>query len=327
MTGGLGVIGSFVVRELLGMGIEVATFNRSDDISLVKDLKGQFILLRGDVRDADALEVALRESKSDRIIHLAAVLPKVLAERPDFGTSVNVNGTVAVLEAARRADVRRVVVASTQGVYSQASGAHEHPTYAPITEDYPTGPSSYYGATKLMTEYAVRHYSQLFGLDTIVLRFAQTYGPGKIQRHGALALMSRIIESAAADQPLSIPRGGDQKMDMIYNGDVGAGLAKAAVVEAPSERTIHLGSGQAITLRDVVTTVVETTESRATIEVGGGLDPIGSDGTRVNYLIFDTSRAERVLGWQPRFDIRRAVDHYLDVMRRLDIPLLGSTTG
>src|SRR5690606_30161110 len=153
--------------------------------------------------------------------------------------------------------------------------------------------------------------------------FSQTYGPGKIQRHGALALMSRLIESAAAGQSLSLARGGDQRMDMIYNADVGAGLVRAALVENPSETTIQLGSGQGLALRDIAATVAEVTGTSAKLDVADGLDPVGIDGTRINYLIFDISRAKEVLGWEPRFGIAEATKHYLEMMEKLELPLLG----
>lgn len=114
-------------------------------------------------------------------------------------------------------------------------------------------------------------------------------------------------------------------MDLIYNADVGAGLVKAVLVDSPTERTIHLGSGEAVTLRDVAAIITEETGTQANINLGGGRDPMGAEGARVNYLIFDISRAERVLNWRPVFDMRRALGHYLEMMERLGIPPLAGS--
>ena len=133
-------------------------------------------------------------------------------------------GLVNVLEAARALDVKRVVFTSAKGVYGPVTGEYGPPTYKPMPEDLPNNPKRIYDSAKFMGENVCIYYSDNMGLDTVSLRFASTYGPGKTARHGPMAVMSRIVENPAHGLPFKLEQGGDDKDDFIYNKDSANGI-------------------------------------------------------------------------------------------------------
>jgi UDP-glucose 4-epimerase len=215
--------------------------------------------------------------------------------------------------------IKRVVYISSKSVYDRVKGEYGHPTYQPINEDYTKAPRTIYGVTKLFGENMGLSYHRIYGLDFIALRFASTYGPGKLTRHGtgmdsgplSHTTHSQIIESAMLGRPLKIPGGGDQVNDMVYNRDVANGIVLACFVPNPNHRIFHLGTGKRETIRHVVE-IVNSIFGKELIEVGPGL------GTE-NPCIFDISRAQQELGYSPQYSLEEGIKDYIETMKRLDI--------
>ncbi len=310
VTGGLGVNGAPVVEKLVEEGHDVVVIDTRDDRSLLKDRAADVRVEVGDICDLCGLEAVLAGERFEVMVHMAAVMPEACQENPYLGYSVNAQGTVTVLEAARRAGVRRVVLTSSRAVFAPVEGRFGHPTYDPIDEAYPRDPLPalhVYGWSKCLSEAAGSSFAEAYGIEFVSLRFGTIYGPGKKARHGAIAVHSKLIEGAAVGDPVHIPAGGDQADDMIYVGDVARAVALAVdAAHLPSD-SYNIGSGRASTLADLCAAIRNLVPT-ADVSVGPGLDYIGYGPL---YCLFDISRAEAELGYRPAFDLEAGVADYL----------------
>jgi len=213
VTGGAGFIGSHVVEKLLKEECHVVVID-----NLSTGLKGhvpagvKFIEM--DICSEELLDVFAKEC-FDAVIHLAAqTMVPVSLNKPDYDCRVNLLGTVNILEACRKTGVKRVVFSSTAAVYGDVDNV-------PIVESAATRPASFYGLSKLSVEKYLQMYQQIFGLEYVVLRYANVYGErqGDGGEGGVISIFTRKIDK---NQILSIYGNGDQSRDFIYAGDVAA---------------------------------------------------------------------------------------------------------
>jgi UDP-glucose 4-epimerase len=311
VIGGMGAIGIWVVRELIERGMFPVALDPRCDLQFLSGLEDKFEYVAGDVTDLPRLIHVLREQQIGRIIHLAAILWQC-EDNPPLGLAVNTGGTINVLEAARIAGIGRVAFTSAKAVYGQVAGPFGHPEYRPLPEDHPKSPDSIYGATKLAAEHIGLHYARKFGVDFIAMRLATLYGPGRLARHGAVALMSEMVEKARFGHAMRIRQGWEQGDDLLYTRDVASAIVSAALAPAPTDRIFNIGSGRPTTLGEFATVVRELFPG-SDIEVGQGLDywEMGKQ----YYSVLDVSRAREQLGFTPKFSLKEGV---LDYVRWLD---------
>ena len=204
ITGGMGVIGAETSRKFVKEGHRPVIFARHRDDSLIGDIVDRIDFEQGDVLDMPRVLQAIKKHKVTHVVHAAAFVGAVSAQNPALSIQVNVVGLVNVLEAARALDVQRVVFTSAKGVYGPVTGEYGAPTWKPMSEDLPAKPKRIYDSAKFMGENVCIYYSDNMGLDTVSLRFASTYGPGKTARHGPMAVMSRIVENPAHGLPFKL---------------------------------------------------------------------------------------------------------------------------
>ena len=318
VTGGLGVIGAWVTRQLLEEGHRPVVFDNRYDTLLVSDIVDRLDIVVGDIQDLPHLIQTINNYGVERIIHLAAIMPAPAEANPYIGYKINAEGSVNVLEAARLTDVRRVVATSSKAVYATTQGEYAHPTYKPMDEDYPKAPSAVYGTTKLFLENVCLDYSRIYGLDVIILRFPTPYGIGRQARHGKLAITSRIIESAMLRQPLKIPQGADQKDDFTYHRDIANGIVLACFAENLEHNVFNIGTGKGETLQHMIE-IVNGIFGEVPITIGPGLDFLERPAKDLRYSVFNIDRARNELGYSPQYDLEAGVKDYIEWMKRLDI--------
>ncbi|MBJ7275814.1 MULTISPECIES: NAD-dependent epimerase/dehydratase family protein [Marinobacter] len=322
VTGGLGVIGSMVAREMVAAGERPVLFDLpAASPRLLSDLLTSVDIVRGDLLDQSNLEDVIRQKKVDRIIHTAAYIDPELGRDVVRSIQVNILAAMNIFELARaHKQITRVVWCSSRAVYSEMDEAASHPHYQPITEDYPqvrsTDPKKLYDSTKLFCEHLMMKYVEDLGLDIIALRFGSTFSPGKTDHHGPLAVVSQIVEKPLRGEPVHIPRGGQQKNDFIYNRDTAHALILASQVENVQHRIFHIGSGEGRSLRDFAESVTKVIPE-ARIQIGDGLDYLNLG--RQMYAIFDITRAKEELGFQPRYTTDTAVEDYIALVRTLNL--------
>jgi len=241
VTGGAGFIGSNLVQALRSAGHRVVVL---DDLSsgYEQNVEPGVDLVRGDVRDGELVE---RLAKGcSWIFHLAAsVGNKRSIDSPRLDADINLSGTIAVLEAARKNAIRRIVFSSSAGIFGELKTL-------PIAEDHPQDPDSPYGVSKLAAEKVCLVYNKLYGMSNVCLRYFNVYGVR--QRFDAYGNVIPIFaERMLRNRTLTIHGDGEQTRDFVNVGDV----VQANVAAASSEDAagcFNIGSGERISINDLV---------------------------------------------------------------------------
>jgi UDP-glucose 4-epimerase len=314
ITGGMGVIGAETSRRFVKEGHRPVVVARHRDDNLVGDIRDEIDFESADILDMPRLLDLIKRHKVTHIVHAAAFVGAVSAQNPALSIQVNVMGTVNILEAARAFDIQRVVFTSAKGVYGPVLGKYAAPTYEPMPEDMPKNPQRIYDSAKLMGEQTVLYYAANHGVDSAILRFATTYGPGKSARHGKMGVTSDIVENPFNGVPFHHPYGAEAKDDFVYNKDSAYGIYLATIAEKVPSRVYNIGSGQPHSLGDIAAAVRRKIPN-AKIEIGPGTNFFGTPYPL--HGVYDVSRASSELGFKPQYDIERGVADYIMSLERM----------
>jgi len=318
VTGGLGVNGAWVARQLLDEGHRPIVYENRPDTTLVSDIANKLDIVQGDIMDLASLIRVVKEYKIKLITHLAALMPGAARANPLLGFQINALGTVNILEAARIMEIERVVFTSSKGAYAPIIGEYGYPTYKPIDENYPTYPRGFvtvYGAAKIASELMGINYSDDYGLQFIALRFATIYGVGKSVRHGSIAIHSMMIENAMAGRPTVIAVGGDEKDDMLYVKDCANAIVLACFAKNVKSHIFNIGSGKGYTLHDLASSIKKV-YPQAIFDIKPGLDYMKGPGA---YCVMNFARAREELGYTPKFTLDEGVADYISSMKKFKI--------
>ena len=251
VTGALGCIGAWVVRNLIREGIPTAIFDLASDprrlrLVMSEEELARVQILSGDISDLTAVEEALKETGTTHVIHLAALQVPFCKADPSLGARVNVVGTVNVFEAAKRCRLQRIVYASSVAVY----GISEEYPEGPLGHDAPLHPQTHYGVYKQANEGTARVYWQDNGISSIGLRPYVVYGPGRDQ--GLTSSPTTAMLAAALRQPFRIPFGG--RFDMQFADDVAQAFIRAARVPFEGAEVFNLRSS-VVHMREIVAAI------------------------------------------------------------------------
>lgn len=315
LTGGLGVNGSQLVRDLIAGGHEVAVYENRPDTSLIEDVASEVEVVVGDICDLEQVEAAASRIRPDCIIHLAAFVD--CETHPLTAISVNVGGTANVCAAAASAGVGRVVYTSSKAVYAPATGEFGYPEYKPVGEDDARRPTGMYGITKAAAEDIVDWYGRNSEVECVSMRFATIFGPGRLQRHqGPVNTYSSMIELPATGRPFGIDHGGEEGDALVYVLDVADAILRVALAPGPLRHRVYNVAGEGVlTMNDFADTIRQAIPN-AVIDIGQGLNPM--DMPDPYYMALDGARMREEFGWTPRYDPARAIAHfYEDVKGRL----------
>ncbi len=293
VTGGAGFIGSRLVHRLTP-DIDVVVFD-SLTTGTRDRLPESVSLVEGDIRDQEALEATVRDA--DVVFHQAALVSVgASVEDPSRSHDINVEGTLNVLEAARRHDAR-VVLASSAAIYG-------HPETIPVSETHSKEPTSPYGLDKLACDHYARLYHDLYELETVALRYFNVYGPG--QTGGQYAgVMSVFIEQALASESLTVDGDGEQTRDFVFVDDVVEANLLAAQTEAVGE-AYNVGTGSSISIRELAELVRDLGDSGADIV---HRDPRPGD---IEHSEADISQARETLGYEPTVSISEGLERTIE---------------
>jgi UDP-glucose 4-epimerase len=264
ITGGAGLIGSHVADLLVRAGAgEIVIFDnlsrgRVENLVSARS-QGQVTLVRGDVRDCAALAQVMQGI--DFLFHLAAIRVTQCAEEPRLALEVMADGTFNVLEAAVRAKVKRVAAASSASIYGMADRF-------PTAEDqHPYHNTTLYGAAKVFNEGLLASFREMYGLDYVVLRPFNVYGP-RMDIHGAYTeVMVRWMDRIARGLPPIIFGDGSQSMDLVFVEDVARAFLLAATTDISGE-VFNAATGVETSLKQLAQALLAVMDSNLEIEYG-----------------------------------------------------------
>jgi UDP-glucuronate 4-epimerase len=304
VTGAAGFIGSHASAGLLARGHEVIgldsfdpyydpAIKRRNIVSLVQSPR--FRMVTGDIRDAALLKSLTAREPPDAIVHLAARAGvRASIEAPRAYVDVNLNGTVEVLEAARRHGVRRFVFASSSSVYGEREGAPFH------EDDSVDTPVSPYAATKKAGELLCHTYHHLYGMDVVCLRFFTVYGPRQ-RPEMAIHLFTRLIDEG---EPVKVFGDGTARRDFTYITDIVDGVM-ASIERARGFRVYNLGNNRTVELRELVRLIEDALGKKAR------LDFLPMQPGDVSLTCADISRAQEELGYHPSTPIEKGIEEFV----------------
>jgi len=307
VTGGAGFIGSHVVERLLA-DHPAATIRVFDNFSTgalgnlpFASAAGERLeIVKGDVRDLEAVERVVQGAGV--VFHQAAMrsVPRSVSD-PLGANENNVTGTLHVLEAAKRAGVRRVVYASSSSVYG------DRPEL-PKREDQPPAPISPYAVSKAANEQYAAVWTRLYGLETVGLRYFNVFGPRQDPASEYAAVIPRFILWALRGAPVEVHGDGRQSRDFTYIDNVVDANLLAARAPKASGEAFNVGCGDRVSLLDIIDRLEKLlgrpVERRHT-------PPRAGD---VPHTLADVGKAERLLGYRPgvEFDegLRRTLEYF-----------------
>jgi nucleoside-diphosphate-sugar epimerase len=301
VTGGAGFIGGHLAHRLAREGWNVRALDNfsSGSRERLRSIADRVELIEGDVRDPDACQEACRGV--DTVFHMAAIA-SVVSSVADPVTShdVNVNGTLNMLTAARDQNVRRLVFASSASVYGNSD-------VVPTTEDLPIHPESPYATGKACGELYCRNFWELFGLQTVVLRYFNVFGPGQSPVGGYAAVIPKFVGAVAANETPVVYGDGLQTRDFVYVGNVVSANILAATTEAAAGTTLNVAGGRGISLLDLLHELEQISSKALKPEFRPGRDG------EVRHSVADISRARQVLGYEPEVGLRSGLEATLAV--------------
>ncbi|MDF1592549.1 MAG: SDR family oxidoreductase [Desulfobacterales bacterium] len=304
VTGGAGFIGSHLVEALVDAGCSVTVIDnlstgRLSNLAAVRD---RITFYQGDFRDPGLLKQAV--TGCDVLFHLAAIVSVPwTVENPVDSAAVNEMGTLQVLETARRHHVRRFIGASSCAVYGD--GARN-----PKQENMPPNPLSPYAIQKLVGEQYSRLYSELYGMETLFLRYFNVYGPRQDPSSPYSGVISIFIDRAIADESPVIYGDGLQYRDFVYVKDVVQANLLAAAAKTAGGHVFNIGTGEFIRIRElwqIIGTLAETSSQPVFRPQRPG---------EILESVADIDRARCELGFKPAHSLKKGLQITLEWYRR-----------
>lgn len=312
VTGGAGFIGSHVCERLLHSGHAVWALDdlnpfyspavKEKNLREISSLDKPFTFVSKDLSDVKALEKLFQETRFDQVIHLAAragVRPSL--DEPEFFQQVNVEGTVNILEAARRHGVKKVLLASSSSVYGvnkKVPFAESDPVFSVISP---------YAASKLACEALGHVYHYVYGMDVAMLRFFTVYGP---RQRPDLAI-HKFAKLISAGKPIPVYGDGSTARDYTYISDIVDGMIACAEGKFGYE-IFNLGGSETVTLARLIELLEKSLGRKAVIE------RLPEQPGDVPLTYADITKSRKFLGYSPKVKIEQGIPLFVEWFKRQD---------
>ena len=316
VTGGSGVIGLHVARELAAAGEHVVAYSTSGAPPhaelVLRECASRVRFEKGDILDAGRLRRLADELRIDGIVHTAALTGEAQARgRTADVIAVNVTGTANVLELARQAEMRRVVYLGSASEYGRRADLK------PIGEE-DTQPQGMYAETKHIGHRLGQRYRELFGLDVITVRVSSSYGPNTrfnaFRKLVGNTLLAHLTRAAAFGEAVRLEGGGDYPRDWTYAADTAHGICLAYRAKTTRHSTYNIASGISYSVSEVVE-ALRRVAPEANVTVGTGQwddDPYQALNLRGP---LDVTRAREDLGYARRYELADGLRSYIEWWR------------
>jgi UDP-glucose 4-epimerase len=284
VTGGSGFIGSHVVDELVATDAERIVV--LDKAVREENLRGALEAGRVEIVEADVTDLgAVRQRMDgvDGVFHMAVLPLGPSNEHPRLGLDVNIVGSFNVFEAAKDAGVSKIVFSSASSVYGD--------TFETMDESHPLNARTFYGATKIAGEYLLRGFHEHYGVDYVVLRYMNVYGP---RQDGGLVI--NVLRRIRAGEAPTIQGDGSQSFDFVHVTDVARANIRAMESDVTDD-AFNIGGGNEATVREIVERLIELS--------GSDLEPDVQADIKVPMMrrVGSNEKAGSLLAWEPTFDL------------------------
>ena len=299
VTGGAGFIGSNIAHHLVTRGESVRILDnfstgREENIAALVETK-KVELIRGSTTDAEAVARAVKGI--DYVLHQAAIpsVPRSI-EDPLGSDLTNVHGTVTLLDAARKAGVKRVVFAASSSAYGEKAPGE------PKVETMLPAPLSPYAAAKLAGEYYMQAFYHSYGLETVALRYFNIFGPRQDPKSQYAAVIPNFVTAALHERPATIYGDGHTSRDFCYVDNAVEANLLACTAPGAAGEVFNIACGESTSLLQVIDIVARI--------VGKKVAPI-HEAPRpgdIKYSLADIGKAQRVLGYTGRIKFAEGIE-------------------
>jgi UDP-glucose 4-epimerase len=286
VTGGLGQAGSYLAEQLSENNEITILDNFSNSLNNIK-FPSNIKIIKGDIRNPKIVNELV--SEADTIIHAAAQTSvNKSIEDPIYDADNNINGTLNLLEAARRSDIERFIYISSAAVYGD-------PVTLPINEEHPTNPLSPYGLSKLTGEKYARLYYNLYGLPTVCLRPFNIFSPRQNPESPYSGVITKFIERVRNDRNPVIFGDGNQTRDFVYIEDVVEAVFNAMENRNAIGEVFNIGTGEPTRIKDLAYTLIRISNKKLKPQFAS---PQKGD---IGESYADITKARRILGYKPKY--------------------------
>lgn len=313
VTGGSGFIGSHLCRNLVKQGEKVFVFDsfRQGEWELIRkvrmsDYADKVEVINGDITDFPFVLETLKKNSISRIIHTAAItfIPTAI-KKPSLTFKVNTVGSFNLLEAARILDLKKFVYISSASTYGDFQ-------YSPVDEGHPLEPKDIYGATKAAADRLSLSYFRTYGLPVSVVRTSSVYGSGDLEGR----IVKVFIERALTGQVLRLEHGGTQVRDFSYVKDVSRGIELVFNSKKADGEVFNITGNDVRSIKEVAEIIKKLVPGTRMVAVPGRK-------VDVKRGRLDLSKAKKVLGYEPKYNLERGIKEYIKWFREVYVPIYG----
>jgi len=293
ITGGAGFIGSHIAEKLVeSRRGEVVVFDNLS-VGQKENIPQGCKFVEGDIRDKEKLNKAM--GKTDIVFHNAACVT-IRGSFEKFQEIVNVNhrGTLNVLEAAANQKVKKIIFASSMGVYGE-------PEYLPVSEEHPLNPNSPYGLSKITGELYCQLFEEKYGITPVILRYFNTYGTKQILSP-YVGVITSFINQALNKEPLTVYGDGEQTRDFVWVKDVAQANLLAAFSNAKG--IFNIGSGKETSINRIADLIIE--------QLGGKKVYLDEPAGEIKRMVADISKAKKILKYSPEGEVSDLLPSLID---------------
>ena len=299
VTGGAGFIGSNLAEALVREGFYVRIVDNlsTGKLENLEDIKEQVEFLEGDIRD---IEMAMRAAEGMDFVFHQAALPSVQRsiEDPISSAKVNIEGTLNMLMAARDKGVGRLIYASSSSVYGDSPAL-------PKEEGMPANPKSPYALSKFAGERYCQIFYEIYGLETVCLRYFNVFGPRQDHRSMYAAVIPIFVKNVLDDKPIIIYGDGEQTRDFTYVDNAVEANLLAMKSRGVAGKVFNVACGRQVSVLQLALLIMEITGRRCEIRHAEGRKG------EVRHSLADITLAEKHLGYRPVVDVESGLMRYI----------------
>lgn len=295
VTGGAGFIGSHIVDMLVQRKDEVVIV---DNLSTgnIKNINKKAKFYKNDIQNRDILQI-FNEFQPQVVIHTAAQIDvQQSLKQPVLDASVNINGTINLLEACKESGVSKIIYSSSAAVYG-------NPKYLGIDEKHPKNPLSFYGISKYTPEHYIKAYHHLHGIKYSILRYANVYGIRQDPK-GEGGVISIFLSKMLNGEAPVIFGDGEQTRDFIYVEDVAR--ANVMAIDQCHDETVNIGTNTPTTVNQLY--------SMMELHIRSGLKPLYGPERKgdIVHSYLDNAKAAACMGWKPVYSLQEGLEKTIE---------------